>query len=294
MIDDPSARTRRRAGLAPSSVHDHPLQRFFHAMGGKRPFDWVRFQRRDLLLIDHPLCQAVFSRQGAQLLHFQPQGERPLLWCAGQWPSSVAIRGGVVVCWPWFDSHPLDRQAPRHGWARLLEWRLADLHADDFKVALTWQLDLEDWHLRLDVRLGRGFELDLCSYHEEDGDCLFSCALQPYWRVGALSRTALQGVDLSAGHPLASPWRPSGAAKQVIHQPGSLILEDGGWQRRLRIDKTGGASTLVWHPGSRALDQLESGDAERFLCVGAAAYRPGGLSVAPGERVRLGLRAALS
>ncbi|MGU2505279.1 D-hexose-6-phosphate mutarotase, partial [Pseudomonas aeruginosa] len=46
---------------------EHPLQRFFHSMRAKRPFDWVRFQRRDLLLIDHPLCQAVFSRQGAQL-----------------------------------------------------------------------------------------------------------------------------------------------------------------------------------------------------------------------------------
>ena len=75
---------------------EHPLQRFFHSMRAKRPFDWVRFQRRDLLLIDHPLCQAVFSRQGAQLLHFQPQGERPLLWCASEWPalSSAPVRGG--------------------------------------------------------------------------------------------------------------------------------------------------------------------------------------------------------
>ncbi len=73
---------------------EHPLQRFFHSMRAKRPFDWVRFQRRDLLLIDHPLCQAVFSRQGAQLLHFQPQGERPLLWCASEWPalSSAPVR----------------------------------------------------------------------------------------------------------------------------------------------------------------------------------------------------------
>ncbi|WP_263141522.1 D-hexose-6-phosphate mutarotase [Pseudomonas alcaligenes] len=278
---------------------EHPLQRFFHSMRAKRPFDWVRFQRRDLLLIDHPLCQAVFSRQGAQLLHFQPQGERPLLWCSAQWPSLAPIRGGVVICWPWFDAHPQDAQAPRHGWARLREWQLLDAYADETKVVLSWRLDLEDWHLRLDVRLGRTLELELCSHHEDEGDCLFSFALQPYWRVGALSRIALQGIGLpdgaplGGGHPLATPWRPGGASKQVIHQPGSLLLEDSGWQRRLRIDKSLSASTLIWHPGSRALDQLEPGDAERFLCVGAANYRPGGLCVAPGERVRLSLRAAL-
>ncbi len=94
---------------------EHPLQRFFHSMRAKRPFDWVRFQRRDLLLIDHPLCQAVFSRQGAQLLHFQPQGERPLLWCASEWPalSSAPVRGGIPVCWPWFGSHPNGSEWPQ-------------------------------------------------------------------------------------------------------------------------------------------------------------------------------------
>ncbi|MDF5830153.1 hypothetical protein P4233_28880 [Pseudomonas aeruginosa] len=96
---------------------EHPLQRFFHSMRAKRPFDWVRFQRRDLLLIDHPLCQAVFSRQGAQLLHFQPQGERPLLWCASEWPalSSAPVRGGIPVCWPWFGSHPNGSEWPQQG-----------------------------------------------------------------------------------------------------------------------------------------------------------------------------------
>ncbi len=122
---------------------EHPLQRFFHSMRAKRPFDWVRFQRRDLLLIDHPLCQAVFSRQGAQLLHFQPQGERPLLWCASEWPalSSAPVRGGIPVCWPWFGSHPNGSEWPQQGWARQREWRLLDAYADESKVVVSWQLD---------------------------------------------------------------------------------------------------------------------------------------------------------
>ncbi|MGN5748839.1 D-hexose-6-phosphate mutarotase [Pseudomonas aeruginosa] len=280
---------------------EHPLQRFFHSMRAKRPFDWVRFQRRDLLLIDHPLCQAVFSRQGAQLLHFQPQGERPLLWCASEWPalSSAPVRGGIPVCWPWFGSHPNGSEWPQQGWARQREWRLLDAYADESKVVVSWQLDLEDWHVRLDARLGQRLELELCSYHEEDDDCLFSFALQPYWRVGALSRVVVHGMELESARGqrgasrIPGTWIPRGAVKQVLYHPGSQVLEDGGWNRRLRIDKNVSAGSVIWHPGSRPVEQVEPGEAERFLCIGAAGYRPGGLILAPGERMRLSLAAGL-
>jgi len=82
-------------------MHEHPLQRFFKSLREQPVFAWERYQMRDVLVIDHPLCQAVFSRQGAQLLHFQPRGQKPWLWCAAKWPHVGAIRGGVPVCWPW-------------------------------------------------------------------------------------------------------------------------------------------------------------------------------------------------
>lgn len=278
---------------------EHPLQRFFHSMRAKRPFDWVRFQRRDLLLIDHPLCQAVFSRQGAQLLHFRPQGERAMLWCASQWPalSSAPIRGGIPVCWPWFGSHPSENDWPQHGWARQREWRLLEAHADESLVQVSWQLDIEDWHVRLDARLGRELEMELSSFHEDDSDCLFSFALQPYWRLGSLRRAVVHGMELEGAQRPASPlpntWTPRGAVKQVLYNTGALVIEDAGWQRRLRIDKNAAAGSVIWHPGSRAVEQVEPGEADRFLCVGAAGYRPGGLILAQGERMRLRLKAGL-
>ncbi len=88
-------------------------------------------------------------------------------------------------------------------------------------------------------------------------------------------------------------WIPRGAVKQVLYHPGSLVLEDGGWNRRLRIDKNVSAGSVIWHPGSRPVEQVEPGEAERFLCIGAAGYRPGGLILAPGERMRLSLAAGL-
>jgi D-hexose-6-phosphate mutarotase len=95
-------------------MHEHPLQRFFKSLRERPVFAWERFQMRDVLVIDHPLCQAVFSRQGAQLLHFQPvarnpgcgarqvaAGRRHSRWRAGVlavvWPSSQRKR--VAVPW---------------------------------------------------------------------------------------------------------------------------------------------------------------------------------------------------
>lgn len=75
-------------------MHEHPLHRFFKSKREQPIFQWERFQLRDVLVIDHPHCQAVFSRQGAQLLHFQPTGQKPWLWCAAKWPQVGAIRAG--------------------------------------------------------------------------------------------------------------------------------------------------------------------------------------------------------
>ena len=83
---------------------EHPLQRFFKSLRERPVFAWERYQKRDVLVIDHPLCQAVFSRQGAQLLHFQPKGQKPWLWCAAEvaagWGHSWWCAGVLAMVWP--------------------------------------------------------------------------------------------------------------------------------------------------------------------------------------------------
>lgn len=41
---------------------------------------------------------------GGHVSHFQPKGERPVLWLSGasRFEHDRAIRGGVPVCFPWF------------------------------------------------------------------------------------------------------------------------------------------------------------------------------------------------
>jgi len=75
------------------------------------------------LALTTPGAEAHLYLHGAHLTHFQPQGERPVLWMSEHSAFSPGrpIRGGVPICFPWFGgSGPAG--SPNHGVARLRTW----------------------------------------------------------------------------------------------------------------------------------------------------------------------------
>lgn len=289
--------------LAPagrSALAEHPLAALFR-FPSRQVFRWDRYQGRDLLLIDHPLCQAVFSRQGGQLLHFQPRGQRPWLWCAAHWHNLGAIRGGVPVCWPWFGRHPNESGWPHHGWARLNDWKLISKDADQHGVHLLWRLELCDWRVELHARLGAELDLQLVTQHRDSQACRLSHALHAYWAVSDVSRVSLGGLDGAHGQDLLlrEACRQDGELRvaegfhRVFRQAGALQLQDLAWQRRLRIDTGAGPNCVVWHPGGRPLGDVSWREALGFLSVQVAGCGDDSLTLQPGEEARLSLRARL-
>jgi D-hexose-6-phosphate mutarotase len=284
----------------PGPAAEHPLAGLF-APVGEPGMRWVTHQQRDLLLIEHGRFQAVFSRQGGQLLHFQPRGQRPWLWCASHWPRGGAIRGGVPVCWPWFGRHPSESGWPSHGWARLSDWELLDCSMDEQGVRLRWQLQLWDWQVCLDAELGDGMALRLSSSHQDSQPCQLSHALHAYWRISDVVRVALLGLDGAQGHDLLKrasclqrgELRVEDGCHRIYRHAGLLQLQDLAWQRRLLIDTSGGANTVVWHPGSRPLTDVGWSEALGFLSVQAASCAADSLSLAPGREAVLELKARL-
>ncbi|MGV2833490.1 D-hexose-6-phosphate mutarotase [Pseudomonas shirazensis] len=280
-------------------MHEHPLHCLFTPQRPRPVFEWERHQQRDVLIIDHPHCQAVFSRQGAQLLHFQPSGERPWLWCAEQWPQVGAIRGGVPVCWPWYGRHPSEDLWPTHGWARLLDWKLLSSTSDDDGVTLVWQLQLCEWQVDLHARLGKNMELKLSTVHQDSETCQLSHALLAYWRISDVAKIALSGLENIEGYDQLSrqSCRQKGALKvgggcqRVYPGTSSVQLHDPTWDRELCIDTGDSDDTVVWHPGSRPLMGVSGRESQRFVCVEAASGSTAGLSLAPGEQAHLSLQA---
>lgn len=277
---------------------EHPLDAV-RQPGAGQLFRWCEHQGRELLQVEHPRCSAVFSRQGGQLLHFRPRGERALLWCARHWPRIGAIRGGVPVCWPWFGRHPMASGWPHHGWARLSDWRLVRKDADAQGVRLDWRLELHEWQVELRARLGDALSLELVTVHRDSEPCVLSQALHAYWRVSDVARVALPGLDGAAGHDLlarepcrqAGPLRVSEGVHKRFQPGGPLTLHDPGWQRRLRIDGGSSPHAVIWHPGSRPLPEVSWSESLGFLSVQAAACGEPGLILAAGEEARLELKA---
>ncbi|WHS61661.1 D-hexose-6-phosphate mutarotase [Pseudomonas sp. G2-4] len=280
-------------------MHEHPLQRFFRSLRERSVFEWERYRQRDVLVIDHPLCQAVFSRQGAQLLHFQPRGQKPWLWCAAKWPHVGAIRGGVPVCWPWYGRHPSENAWPSHGWARLIDWKLLDSRSDAEGVHLHWQLQLCDWQVDLYADLGERMELRLSTEHQDSLPCQLSQALHAYWRIGDIGEVALSGLEGAQGYDQLSravcqqegELRVEGGCQRVFQHEGELQLKDHAWQRELCIDTGDSADTVVWHPGARPLLGVSWDEVSEFVCVEAASGGTDSLCLAPGERAHLSLQA---
>jgi len=262
---------------------------------------WVMHQGRELLLIEHPRCQAVFSRQGGQLLHFQPRGERPWLWCASHWPEVGAIRGGVPVCWPWFGRHPTESGWPPHGWARLSDWQLLHSEVNEQGVRLLWQLELCDWRVTLEAELGADMRLRLSTRHQDSEPCQLSHGLHAYWRISDVARVAVLGLDGAEGHDLLSrtdcrqqgELRIEDGCHRIFRRSGLLQLQDLPWQRRLLIDTRGGANSVLWHPGSRPLTHVSWNETLGFLCIEAASCGDDSLTLVPGQEAVLELKARL-
>jgi D-hexose-6-phosphate mutarotase len=301
----PPLSARRRPGLPPGEsstqpggASEHPLAGLFLSSGGSSP-RWLTHQGRELLLIEHPLCQAVFSRQGAQLLHFQPRGDRPWLWCASRWQPHGAIRGGVPICWPWFGRHPTEPGWPSHGWARLSDWQLLLSESHEQGVRLHWQLELCDWQVTLEAELGAELRLRLVTRHADSEPCQLSHALHAYWRVGDVAQVELLGLDGAPGYDLLAradclqggALRIEDGCHRIFRRGGQLQLQDPAWQRRLLLDTSGGANSVVWHPGSRPLTDVGWNEALGFLCVEAASCGPDSLSLEAGEEGLLSLHA---
>lgn len=229
--------------------------------------------------------------QGAHVTDWQPRGAEPVLFLS---PRSVfapgrAIRGGVPVCFPWFATRAATPSAPAHGFARIRDWRLAE--RTPTSLAFTLESDAEthrlwphDFRLRLEVAVSRRLELTLDVTNTSPAAFTFEGALHTYLRVGDVGAIGISGlerapyVDNTAGGARKQaddgPLRLAGEVDRVF--PGTTatcVVEDPVLRRRLRVAKSGSATTVIWNPDpARAASLPDLGpDAWRtMVCVETA------------------------
>ncbi len=246
--------------------------------------------RRDRITCSLPEGDCLeLSLYGGQLLSWRDATGRELLYLSAgsTGANGKPVRGGIPVCFPQFAARgPL----PKHGLARTANWTQVDDVAGDAGVHLqlreqpqtlaVWphRFALDLWAV---MRAGR-LRVSLRVLNTDQHAWTFTAALHTYFRVGAITETALHGLQgttyedaLRSGQLFqAQEDTPdfSGAIDRIYHAaPNRLLLR--GRDRFLEITQQGFADTVVWNPGpggAAGLGDMPAGDESQMLCVEAA------------------------
>ena len=265
--------------------------------------------------IKNALGSGSIALQGAQLLTYAPAGQESVVWLSpkAKFVAGKSARGGVPVCWPWFGAHASEPAFPAHGIARTTPWEVTEVAAlADGAHRLSFRLPRSEADARywphdtlLEIRytLGAQLEIELLTRNAGAEPVVLGEALHTYFTVGdvgAVQVLGLDGVDyldkVDGGQRKhqTGPVLIQGEVDRIyLGTEADCLIEDPVLKRRIRVEKRGSRSTVVWNPDVEKATKM--GDFEpdghlRMLCVESANAADDQVSVAPGETHSLWVR----
>jgi D-hexose-6-phosphate mutarotase len=226
---------------------------------------------------------------GAHVTHFQKKDEPPLLFMSqlSRFNEGTPIRGGIPVIFPWFG--PREGESA-HGFARIQAWELREVSQlatgevslrlclpDSPSASLFPKFTVDYW-----VTIGKTLSAKLVVANiSQDQDFTFENCLHTYFHIGdisSISITGLKGTNyLDKTENFARKTEPSEHIK-ISRETDRIYLDtaapveihDSKLGRRIRIEKSGALSTVVWNPGvDKAQEMPDFGNDEfqRMVCV---------------------------
>ncbi len=245
------------------------------------------------IAIATPLASAEVYLQGAHITRYQPDGAAPVLFLSEKThlASGKAIRGGVPIIFPWFGARVGHPESPAHGFARTMEWELESLASRDngeihivlrlASSAATLALWPHEFTLRHRITIGEQLHMALEVENRGTAPFTFEEALHTYFTVGDVRSASVTGLEnttyldkVDAGqrkHEGAAPIRFTGETDRVYLDTTTVcIVDDPALARRIAVEKTGSATTVVWNPWiAKAKAMSDFGDDEwpAMLCI---------------------------
>jgi glucose-6-phosphate 1-epimerase len=261
-------------------------------------------------IIDTPQAEALVYLHGAHVTHYQPRGDRPVLFMSerSRFVPGMPIRGGVPVVFPWFGPKAGEPAGPMHGFARIEEWGVESItQSADGSVTIILGLGARDathpgWpyacSLRHRVVIGERLDLTLEVGSRSDGQVIFEEALHTYLAVGDVRQISVIGlagshyIDKTDGMKRkvqeASPIQIVGETDRVyLGTKATCVVDDPITGRRLVVEKFGSEATVVWNPWiAKAKAMPDFGDDEwpGMLCIESGNIADHAVTLAPGQR----------
>jgi len=261
-----------------------------------------------VIRVESALASASVMLQGAQVIDYQPRGDRPLIWLSGRsrYAEGKSVRGGIPVCWPWFGPHATNPALPAHGFARTVEWDLQEaMVLPDGRVRLAFELAQEgamrpEWpypsSVRNSITIGCELEVSLATRNSGGESFPLGQALHTYFQVSDVRRISIHGLDgctyldKVAGNARRRQQGPVTITQETdriyLDTGGACEIRDPSMDRSLLITATGSRSTVVWNPWIEKAEKM--GDFEpdaylRMVCVESANAAEDTVNVAPAQ-----------
>jgi D-hexose-6-phosphate mutarotase len=244
---------------------------------------------------------AEFCTQGAHLMHFTPIGGTPMLFVSAKTLLSPgkAIRGGIPVIFPWFGPRAGHPESPMHGLVRTRPWQVTEVTVPGtpgpeshglapavvgFECqsnADTLALWPHEFRLELVFELGNSLHITWRVHNTGSTPFDFEQALHPYFPVKDVQSASVSGlqnaayIDKTDHMTIKTQTEPfvrfsAETDRLFLDTAAELTLDDPAANQRLRIQKTGSNSSVVWNPWiAKAAALADLGDEEwrEFVCV---------------------------
>jgi D-hexose-6-phosphate mutarotase len=260
------------------------------------------------LQISCPKTEGEIYLHGAHITSWKPAASEDVLWTSSRslWEIGKPIRGGVPICFPWFGPKKDDPSAPMHGFARIKEWQLDAVTAenDAIVVALSLKSDPStrqwwpfDFAARMKVAFGSKLVMSLEVENASDVPFAFEQAFHTYFGVADVREIQILGLD---GYSYLDRTEKD---KEKIQQGAVQItaetnraylnatepvdIQDPVMRRRIRMSKKNSRETVVWNPWvatSKTMPDFGDDEWLEMVCVETCNAVKSSVQLAPGER----------
>lgn len=261
------------------------------------------FQHTIIAELKHKQATAKVSLYGAHVLSYISESGEEILFVSPQavYKEGKAIRGGIPICWPWFNAHPIDPSLPSHGFARISTWEVISSSANDEETQLELGLSSNEHTLklwpyqfeaRLVIQLGNRLTVKLKTINKDDKPFDVSAALHSYFNISDINTVTLEGladteyvddVAQSTGLQADELLRFGQRTDRRYITAGKAIINDG--EKQITVEKQGSGITVVWNPGEELAMQMPDllEGYKNMLCVEAANSLDDTIIIQPGN-----------
>jgi glucose-6-phosphate 1-epimerase len=244
---------------------------------------------------------------GAHITSWVPAGVEEVFFLSSraQYHDGKAIRGGVPICFPWFNAKTDDPKAPSHGLVRTRSWGLESIVHEGNSIAVSLSTASDEatrkwwpheFHAVQRITISSHLQMELIVTNTGAAPFTFQEALHTYYRVGNVREVRIASLD-----GVSYNDNTEGNIEKVQHgdnlftqrtdnayidTTSDLVLTDPSLNRRILIGKQNSHNTVVWNPW----DELAAGMADlgdewpHFVCVEAANIRANAITLQPGEQ----------